>query len=332
MATEPDQPSLTRRGLLAGAGATGVAMVAGCTSANQGGAGNGSESELAGDIEIAGSSTVFPLAEAVAEQFQKDHPQVNVSVKSTGSGGGFKNHFCPGRADFNNASRRMKDSEKSTCEENGVGWLELEVATDALTVVVNNDADWIDCVTVEELEQIWQPDAADRWNEVRDEWPDEEISRFGAAETSGTFDYFSEVIMGESGSHTSDYQPTENDNLIVQGVQGDEFAIGYFGFSYYYNNPDDVKALGIDDGDGCTPPSLETAKAGEYTPLARPLFTYPAKESLTEDHVAEFARFFVEQTANQDLVADNVGYVPLSEEKMQSQLDELNAVLEDVSG
>ena len=336
MAADSDQPSLTRRGLLAGAGATGVAMVAGCTSANQGngngGGTNGDGSSLSGDIEISGSSTVFPLAEAVAEQFQKDHPDVNISVKSTGSGGGFKNHFCPGRSDFNNASRPMKDSEKENCEDNGVGWLELEVATDALTVVVNNDADWIDCVTVKELRQIWQPDAAERWNEVRDEWPDEEISRYGAAETSGTFDYFTEVIMGESGSHTPDYQPTENDNLIVQGVQGSEFAIGYFGFSYYYNNPDDVKALEIDDGSGCIPPSLDTAKAGEYTPLARPLFTYPATESLAEEHVAEFARFFVESSANQDLVADNVGYVPMDEEKMQSQLDELNAAIDEGSG
>ena len=341
MAADPDQPSLTRRRLLAGAGATGVAMVAGCTSANQGDDGSGgndsddggdSGGNLSGAIEISGSSTVFPLAEAVAEQFQKDHPKVTISVKSTGSGGGFKNHFCPGRSDFNNASRPMKDSEKENCEENGTGWHEVKVATDALTVVVNNEADWVDCMTVDELKQIWEPDAASKWNEVRSEWPDEPIDRYGAAETSGTFDYFTEAVIGESGAHTSDYQPTEQDNLIVQGVQGNPHAIGYFGFSYYYNNPDQIKALKIDDGSGCIAPSLETAKGGDYTPLARPLFTYPSKQSLQEEHVAAFARFFVEQSANQDLVADQVGYVPNSEEEMQTQLEELNAVIEDVQG
>ena len=334
--------SISRRRLLAGAGAAGVSIVAGCTSANTGGDGSdGSDSgsdgsaggdSLSGDIEISGSSTVFPLASAVAEQFQKDHSDVNISVKSTGSGGGFKNHFCPGRADFNNASRPIKDSETETCSENGIEAHEIKAATDALTVVVNNDADWIDCITVDELKQIWKPDAATKWSEVRSEWPDEEIKRFGAAETSGTFDYFTEVVVGEGGSHTQDYQPTEQDNLIVQGVSGDEYAIGYFGFSYYYNNPEQVKALGIDDGDGCVEPSLDTAKGGEYTPLSRPLFTYAAKSSLAEDHIAEFARFFVEQSANEDLVAGEVGYVPNSQEEMETQLEELNAVIEDAQG
>jgi phosphate transport system substrate-binding protein len=171
-----------------------------------------------------------------------------------------------------------------------------------------------------------------KWSDVRDEWPDEEIDRYGAAETSGTFDYFTEAIIGEAGSHTSDYQPTENDNLIVQGVQGNKYAIGYFGFSYYYNNPDQVTALKVDDGSGCVGPSLETAKGGEYTPLARPLFTYAAKGSLQEEHVAEFARFYVEQSASQDLVAERVGYVPNSEEEMQSQLDALNQAIDSAQG
>lgn len=340
MVVDPNKPSLTRRGLLAGAGATGVAMVAGCTSANQGDSNggdtnndeSGSGDSLSGDIEISGSSTVFPLAEAVAEQFQKDHQDVNISVKSTGSGGGFKNHFCPDRSDFNNASRPMKDSEKEQCEENGVGWHELKIATDALTVVVNNEADWVDCITVDELKQIWKPDAAQKWSDVREGWPDKDFDRYGAAETSGTFDYFTEAIIGEEGSHTPDYQPTEQDNLIVQGVQGNTYGIGYFGFSYYYNNPDQVKALEVDDGTGCVAPSLDTAKNGEYTPLARPLFTYPAKSSLEEEHVAEFARFLVKQSANEDLVAGKVGYVPNSQEEMQTQLDELNSVIDSVQG
>lgn len=341
MATEPDRTALTRRRLIAGAGATGLTLVAGCTSTN----GNSSDSggdettdgsngdeTLSGNIEISGSSTVYPLAEAVAEEFQKAHSEVNISLKSTGSGGGFKNHFCPGRSDFNNASRPMKESEKDQCRENDVEWHEVKAATDALTVVVNNDADWVECLTVDELAQIWGPDPAMQWSEVRDGWPDEPIDRYGAAETSGTFDYFTEAVMGESGAHTSDYQPTEQDNLIVQGVQGNKYAIGYFGFSYYYNNPDQITALEIDDGSGCVGPSLETASSGEYTPLSRPLFTYPAKASLKEEHVAEFARFFVEQTANQELVAEQVGYVPNTEEEMQTQLDELESVIESVQG
>ena len=323
--------SIGRRRLLAGAGAIGAVMIAGCTSANQGGDTDGGES-LSGDIEISGSSTVFPLASAVAEQFQKEHSEVNISVKSTGSGGGFKNHFCPGRSDFNNASRPMSESEKQQCSENDVEWHKITVATDALTVVVNNDADWIDCITVDELRQIWKPDPVEKWSDVNEDWPDEEINRFGAAETSGTFDYFTEAVVGEEGSHTQDYQPTEQDNLIVTGVAGDKYAMGYFGFSYYYNNPEQVTALGIDSGSGCVKPSLETAKSGEYTPLARPLFTYAAKSSLAEPHIAEFARFFVEQSANEDLVAGEVGYVPNTEEDMQAQLDELDAVIDEVQG
>lgn len=330
MVSEDNHLPVTRRRLLTGAGAVGLTVVAGCTSADQNGDGNGET--LSGDIEISGSSTVFPLASAVAEQFDKDHQDVNVSVKPTGSGGGFKNHFCPGRSQFNNASRPISEAEKEQCSENGVEWLELAVATDALTVVVNNDADWIDCMTVDELRQIWKSDPATRWNEVNDDWPDEEIERFGAAETSGTFDYFTEVVVGESGSHTQDYQPTEQDNLIVQGVSGDEFAIGYFGFSYYYQNPDAVKALGIDSGSGCVEPSLETAKGGEYTPLARPLFTYASIPALAEDHVAEFARFYVEQSANESLVAEEVGYVPNSQDDMQAQLDKLESAIEEAQG
>ncbi len=218
------------------------------TIAEAGGPAPGEAGDLSGEVAIAGSSTVFPVAEAVAEEFQKDHPDVEVSVQSTGSGGGFQNFFCPGQTDLNNASRPMKDEEKELCEENGVEWHEINVATDALTVVVNNDNDFAECLTVGELEQIWGPDAAEQWSDVHDAWPDEEIERHGAAETSGTFDYFTETIMGEEGAHTSDYSPTEQDNLIVQGVQGSEYAIGYFGFAYYSGNPDQVTAVAIDDG------------------------------------------------------------------------------------
>ena len=243
MANDRTRTTSSRRNFLTSAGALGVVGLAGCTQSTDE---SGDAETLSGTINIAGSSTVFPVAEALAEEFQRSNPDVTISVQSTGSGGGFANFFCPGKTAFNNASRPMKDEEKETCRDNGVEWFEMNVATDALTVVVNNDNDWAECMTVSELERIWQPDAAETWSEVNEAWPDEDIERHGAAETSGTFDYFTETIMGEEDRHTSDYSPTEQDNLIVQGVQGSQYAIGYFGFAYYSSNPDQVKAVAID--------------------------------------------------------------------------------------
>lgn len=328
-AESPDTvASTSRRRLLASGAALGAGIVAGCTE-SPGDGGNGGGDGLSGEIAIAGSSTVFPLMSAIAEEFEREHPDVNTDISRTGSGGGFSNFFCVGDTHFNNASREIQEEEEQLCSDNGVEPIELRVATDALTVIVNNEADFVDCVTVDELAQIWGPDAAERWSDVRDEWPDEEIQRYGAAETSGTFDYFTETVVGDAGDHTDDYQATERDNDIVTGVQGDEYAIGYFGFSYYYTNPDEVKALGIDDGDGCVEPSLETAANGEYTPLSRPLFTYAAKSALAEEHIAEYARFVVEQSQKESLVADNVGYVPLTEEQATEQSDRLETAIEE---
>lgn len=277
---------------------------------------------------------MFPLATAIAEEFRRQHPDVEISISSTGSGGGFQNHFCPGNTDFNNASRPIQPEEEQLCSENGVEPVELKVATDALTVVVNNDADWVDCVTVEELEQIWQPNGATSWSDVRSEWPDQEFELYGAASTSGTFDYFTEVVMGEEGRHRQDYSATERDRNIVQGVSGSEAAMGYFGFSYYFNNPDQVKALEIENPDTgeCVAPGIDTASSGAYSPLARPLFTYPATDALAEEHVAEFARFFVGNSTNEDIVAQQVGYVPNTEETMQEMLDRLNQAIEEAQG
>jgi phosphate transport system substrate-binding protein len=333
MADEPKGP--TRRGFVAAAGGAGAAAIAGCLQENPGanpGAGDdggvdGGPGELSGAVEISGSSTVYPLANAMAEAFRKRHPQVEFNVRSTGSGGGFKNFFCPGDTHFNNASRAIKESEVNNCEGNGVTPVELTVATDALTVVVNNDADFVDCVTVEELEQIWQPGGAERWSDVRDDWPDEEFELYGAATTSGTFDYFTETIMGEADRHREDYSATEKDRQIVKGVRGSRFALGYFGFSYYYNNPDQVKALEIDGGDGCYPPSLETAAAGDYQPLSRPLFTYASRDALRRPEVREFARFFVRNTTNEEIVAEQVGYVPNTEARKNQMLGRLETAI-----
>ena len=313
-----------RRRFLAGAAGAGATLIAGCTSRNGGGNSDG----LSGEISISGSSTVFPLAEAVAERFMEAHPQVTISVKSTGTGGGFSNNFCPGRSEFNNGSRQITEGEREKCSENGVEPLELRVATDAMTVVVNKEADWIDCLSIDELRQLWRRDGPSTWQDINESWPAEEIQRFGPADTSGTFDYFRETVLGEEYNHTRDYQPTEQDNAIVQGVQGSEYAIGYFGFSYYYMNPDSVKALAIDDGDGCVMPSVDTAKSGAYTPLSRPLFTYVDKNALAKEHVAEFATFYLQQSTKEELVAEQVGYVPNDQETVEEELSELETAIE----
>ncbi|WP_330630484.1 PstS family phosphate ABC transporter substrate-binding protein [Halocatena halophila] len=322
---------VTRRQFVATTGVAGVGALAGCTAnpkLKEPGDGSDGPGKLSGNVDIAGSSTVYPLSEAVSIQFNSEHPDVDVSLSSTGTGGGFKNFFSQGKTDFNNASRPIKQEERTQCENNGVTPLELRIATDALTVIVNTDADWVECVTVAELKQIWEPNGATHWSDVRPEWPNEPIKRYGAADTSGTFDYFTDVIVGEEGSQTDDYSATEKDNIIVQGVEGNKYAIGYMGFAYYQSSKDRIKALAIDDGDGCVKPSIETAKDGSYTPLSRPLFTYVAKESLSESQVAAFARFFVEQSTNQGVVTDQVGYVPNSETTKNEMLEKLNSAME----
>lgn len=339
-----------RRKLIAALGGTGIAALAGCSgSGGGGGSGESTESSggedessmdtegsaetsqaLSGDINIAGSSTVFPLATAFGEIFQKNNPEVNISVQSTGSGGGFENFFCVGETDFNNASRPIKSEEESLCDENDVEPIELQVATDALTVIVNNDNDWAESLTVEQLSQIWAADdPPSSWSDINSDWPDEPIELFGPSDASGTYDYFIEAIIGEEGpGHRQDYSATEQDRTIVQGVQGSQYAVGYLGFAYYSENTDAVKAVSIDNGDGPVEPSLETAKSGEYSPLSRPLFTYPRLESLAERHIAEFARFFVENTTNQEVVANEVGYVPFDETQQQEQMDTLESAIE----
>ncbi|MFT4946620.1 MAG: phosphate transport system substrate-binding protein [Natronomonas sp.] len=314
-------PTPSRREFLAGAVGTGALSLAGCTQPST--AGDGQQRS----INIAGSSTVFPLLSAMAENYQRANPGVSVDISSTGSGGGFSNYFCPGDTDFNNASRPIQPEEAELCAENGVEYIELVVATDALTVIVDEDS-FVDCLTVEELAQIWESDSVSTWDEVRDEFPNEEIERYGAADTSGTYDYFIANIQGEDRGHTSDYTATEQDNQVAQGVTGNEYAIGYFGFAYYYQNPDGLKAVAVDNGDGCVKPSLETASAGEYQPLSRSLYTYPSISSLSEPHIAEFARHVIEETTNEELIADNVGYVPATEQTKEQQLQKLEDAIE----
>lgn len=332
MTKESTSGSVSRRRLLAAAGSAGVIGLAGCTQSGGGGGDDGDG--LSGTIDIAGSSTVFPVATAMSERFKSEHPEVNINIQSTGSGGGFANHFCPGRTDFNNASRPVRPEEEQACSENGVTPVELTVATDALTIVVNNDADWVDCITTDELARIWSAeDPPTTWSDVNSDWPDRELELYGPTDASGTYDYFIEAILGEEGpGHRQDYSATEQDRTIIQGVEGSEAAIGYLGFAYYSQNTDRVKALGIDDGDGCVKPSLEAARSGEYTPLSRPLFTYPKQSSLAEDHIAEFARFWLENSTSEAIVADEVGYVPLSDDAQSEAMDRLESAIGNAQG
>lgn len=329
----------SRRKFLTASAGVGAIALAGCTQ--QGGSDDGdsgsaddgsSEPEtLSGEINIAGSSTVFPVATALAEIFQQQNPDVNINIQSTGSGGGFANFFCPGETDFNNASRPIKDSEREECLSNGVNPLELVVATDALTVVVNNDNP-VDSMTVDELQQVWSGDTQPaNWNDVNSDWPDLEFEMYGPTDASGTYDYFNEVILDDGEvPHRQDYSGTEQDRTIIQGVEGSTAAIGYMGFSYYINNADRVKALAIDGGAGPVEPSLETAKSGEYTPLARPLFTYPSVDALAKPQVREFARFFVDNTDSQEIIADDVGYVPLDAQTKEEMVFKLEGAISTV--
>lgn len=336
MAQKEDRSTtvVTRRKFLAATSGTAVAAIAGCTrDGNADGEatdGQGTtESDLSGNVVVTGSSTVYPVSVAMAEDFQSRHADVDVSVDSTGSGGGFQNHFCPGNSDVNGASRPIVESEEELCGDNGVTPLEFQIASDALTVAVNNDAHWVDCVTFDQLAQIWQPDGAETWADVDPDWPDEPFELYGPASTSGTFDWFTEHVIGEFGSMREDYEPTEEDNIIIQGIEGSEHAMGFFGYSYYLENRDRVKALEIkeDEDDSCTEPSLENARTGDY-PMARPLFIYVAEESLAEPPVREFTQFYLENAAT-DLV-EEVGYVPVSEQQAQENLETLEAAVDDV--
>ncbi|ELY95899.1 phosphate binding protein [Natrialba taiwanensis DSM 12281] len=311
---------LGRRDFLAAASVALSGGMAGCA---------GVFAEEGDQVNIAGSSTVFPVTEAIGSAFSEENPTVNLSLSKTGTGGGFGNFFCAGRTDINNASRPIADAETEQCGENDITPIEFQVATDALTVVVNPEADWVDCLTVDELHDIWRAGGAERWSDINEDWPDEEFELYGAATTSGTFDYFNEAVIGEEENHRSDYHATERDRTIVQGVQGSEYAIGYFGFSYYSENPNSIKALSIDDDGTCVEPSIETAMSGEYTPLSRPLFIYVAKESLADSAVRDFARFYMERAAT-DLVSE-VGYVPITEDQRDENVAKLDEAIAEVT-
>jgi phosphate transport system substrate-binding protein len=263
-------------------------------------------------VKIDGSSTVYPITEAVAEEFQKA-TGTKVTVGISGTGGGFKK-FVRGETDVQNASRPIKEEEVKAAKEGGVEYLELPIAYDALTVVVNAKNDWIDSIKVSDLKKIWEPEAQGKitkWNQVRPEWPDKAIRLYGAGSDSGTFDYFTEAINGKSKASRGDYTASEDDNVLVQGVEGDRYAIGYMGYSYYAAHQKRLKALGIEwdaKGKPAVKPSEESVLAGTYNPLARPLFIYVNVKSLEKPEVKKLVQFYLK---NVDRLAKEVKYIPL---------------------
>jgi phosphate transport system substrate-binding protein len=271
--------------------------------------------DLKGDIHIDGSSTVFPISEAVAEEFGNGtNGDVRVTVGISGTGGGFKK-FCNNETHISDASRPIKAKEVTFCGDAGVEYIELPVAIDGITVMVNPQNDFAQCMTIDELHTLWGPEAEDqvtRWSQVRAGWPDEPIRLYGPGVDSGTFDYFTETVNGESQASRADFTASEDDNVLVQGISGDRGSLGYFGYAYYAENTGRLKAVGIDGGSGCITPTEETINNGTYAPLSRPLFIYVREDAAAMPQVRAFVEYFLSEEGR-TLVAET-GYIPFPDE------------------
>lgn len=285
-------------------------------------------SDLSGTIVADGSSTVGPITEAVAEEFASVASGVQVEVSISGTGGGFE-RFCNGETDIQDASRPIKDEEAADCAAAGVNYYVFEVAYDGIAIVVNPENDFVTCLTVDQLKMMWQPEnPATNWNQIDPSFPDQPISLYGPGTASGTFDYFTENIVGEEGSSNTDYLPSEDDNQLVEGVAGDENALGYFGLAYYEENMDRLKLIGVDNGSGCVEPTTDTVRDLSYEPLSRPLYVYVNAESIQQPEVQEFMKFYL--ASARDLVAD-VGYVASPVDVYASDQAELQGAIDGTS-
>lgn len=279
---------------------------------------------LSGDIKIDGSSTVYPITEAIAEEFRNEASKVKVSIGVSGTGGGFKK-FGRGETDISNASRPIKDKEAKACEEAGTDYVELTVAFDGLAVVINPENDWAKELNVEELNKIWDPESQGKvlnWNQIKDGFPDQKLTLFGPGTASGTFDYFTKAVNGEEGACRGDYMPSEDDHVLVQGVAGDKGGLGFFGLAYYEENKDKLRLVAVDGGNGPIMPTMQTVKDGTYSPLSRPIFIYVSSKSVVRPEVVAFVRYYLENAA--DIVPD-VGYIPLPDADYDAQLQKLDA-------
>jgi phosphate transport system substrate-binding protein len=306
--------------LMLGLLALAAAACGGDDNGDDGGGDGGSG--LSGRIQADGSSTVAPLATLAAERFGRENSDVRVTVGVSGTGGGFE-RFCAGETDISDASRPIDEEEATACEGKGIEYTELQVANDALTVVVNTENDWATCLTTAQLKKIWEPGSnVKSWSAVDPSFPDETLKLYGPGTDSGTFDYFTDEINGEEGASRSDYSASEDDNVIVQGVSGDTGGLGYFGLSYYEQNQDQLKALEIDSGDGCVAPSAETAQDGSYKPLSRPLYMYVKNEALAKPEVEAFVRYILD---NNDTLAEEALFVSLTSEQQEKSMSDLDA-------
>lgn len=279
--------------------------------------------QVSGSITIDGSSTVYPFAQAAAELFNEEQPDVKVTVGQSGTGGGFEK-FCAGETDISDASRPIKDDEEvPLCEKNGVKFGELQVANDGIAVVTNPGLE-VDCLTTAQLKELWNKGSKiTSLNQIDPSLPDTKLSLYGPGTDSGTFDFFTDEINGEEGATRDDYQASEDDNQLLTGVEGDAGGLGYFGFSYYEGAADKLNLVGVDAGDGCVKPSKETIQDGSYTPLSRPLFMYPSAEAIAKPQVKAFMDFVI---ANQETIADAAKIVPLTSEQAAKAKSDLAAI------
>ncbi|MAR29358.1 MAG: phosphate ABC transporter substrate-binding protein [Candidatus Marinimicrobia bacterium] len=285
----------------------GMLFIVGCGKSNN----TDSKSSLSGVVKVDGSSTVFPITEAVAEEFGKVHPKVRVTVGISGTGGGFKK-FCTGEIDINDASRHIKGKEIDKAKANNIEYIEIPVAYDGLSVVVNKNNNFIDYLTVDELNAIWKANSTMKlWSDVRSEWPSKPIKLYGPGTDSGTFDYFKEAIIGKKKNIRPDFTKSEDDNVLVTGVAGSQYSLGFFGYAYYIENKNKLKVVPIDGGDGPVSPTEKTINDGSYSPLSRPIFIYVNPESAKKAEVDEFVKFYLE---NGDDLAGEVGYVGMPKE------------------
>jgi phosphate transport system substrate-binding protein len=291
------------------------------TSSDDTSAKDPSTTVAAATITIDGSSTVYPITEAVAEEYRTSNSEVKVTVGVSGTGGGFKK-FSRGETDINDASRPIKEQEAATCKENNVEYVELTIAFDGLAVLVNRENTWVKDITVEELKKIWEPAAqgkVTKWNQIRKEWPAEEFHLYGPGVASGTYDYFTEVIVGKSGESRGDFTASEDDNVLVQGIEGDRNALGFFGLAYYEENKDRLQLVGVDGGKGIVSPTAETVRNGSYAPLSRPIFIYVSKAAAKRAEIKAFVEFYID---NAPQLVQDVGYIPLPDEQYKKESDE----------
>ena len=294
-----------------------------------GGDDDGGGSDLSGTIRLDGSSTVFPFAQAAAELFNEDNPNVKISVGEAGTSGGFEK-FCAGEVDIADASRPIEPEEVDACEKGDVSYTEIQVANDGISVTTNPGLE-ISCLTTDQLKELWETPTVGNYSELGEDadtgqpLPDASVSLYGPGTDSGTFDYFTDVINGEEGVSRDDYQPSEDDNVLVQGVAGDQDGLGYFGFSYYAQNQDTLNLVSVDDGKGCVAPSNETIQSGEYAPLSRPLFMYPSADAISKPEVKEYMQYVVD---NYEAIAEQAQIVPMD----STQASEAASAFEKASG